>query len=58
MSLDKKKLKKLIGISAVAAGAAFVGLSVIAKKKKADSVYENEPDQKNPFESAEPQLPY
>lgn len=50
MSLDKKKLKKLIGISAVAAGAAFVGLSVIAKKKKADSVYENEPDQKNPFE--------
>lgn len=50
MSLDKKKLKKLIGVSAVAAGAAFVGLSVIAKKKKADSVYENEPDQKNPFE--------
>ena len=50
MSLDKKKLKKLIGVSAVAAGVAFVGLSVIAKKKKADSVYENEPDQKNPFE--------
>ena len=50
MSLDKKKLKKLIGVSAVAVGAAFVGLSVIAKKKKADSVYENEPDQKNPFE--------
>ena len=49
MSLDKKKLKKLIGVSAVAAGAAFVGLSVIAKKKKADSVYVNEPDQNNPF---------
>lgn len=50
MSLDKKKLKKLIGISAAAAGTAFVGLSILAKKKKADSVYENELDQKNPFE--------
>ena len=50
MSLDKKKLKKIIGISAAVAGTAFVGLSILAKKKKADSVYENEPDQKNPFE--------
>ena len=49
MSIDKKKVKKFIGISAVALGSAFVGMSVLAKKKKANSVYDNESEQKNPM---------
>jgi hypothetical protein len=43
------KHNKLIGAAAVL-GAAYVALDVIAKKQKADSTFENEPDQKNPFE--------
>lgn len=49
MSINKKKVKKFIGVSTVALGAAFVGLSIVAKKKKADSIYDNEPEQKNPL---------
>ena len=49
MSINKKKVKNFIGISAVALGAAFVGMSIAAKKKKAGSVYDNEPEQKNPM---------
>ena len=50
MSIDKKKIIKLIGVSAVALGAAFVGMSIVAKKKKPASVYDNEPEQRNPME--------
>lgn len=49
MSIDKKRIKKFIGIAA-ATGVVFVGMSVLAKKKRASSVYENDKDQKNPFE--------
>lgn len=42
--------KKAIGITAATLGAAFIATSVIAKKKKASSVYDDEPDQINPFE--------
>lgn len=49
MSIDKKKVKKFIGVSAVALGAAFVEMSILAKKKKAGFVYDNEPEQKNPL---------
>lgn len=49
MSIDKKKVKKFIGISAVALGTVFVGMRIVAKKKKAESVYDNEPEQKNPL---------
>ena len=49
MSMDNQ-LRKIIGITAAAAGTAFMGLSVIAKLRKADSVYENQPEQKNPLE--------
>lgn len=49
MSIDKK-IKRFIGISAAVLGAAFVGMSILAKKKKASSVYEDDRDQKNPFE--------
>lgn len=50
MSIDKKKVKKIVGITAAAAGVTFIGLSAIAKKKKPDSVYESDPQQKNPLE--------
>jgi len=50
MSIDKKKVKKIVGITAAAAGVTFIGLSAIANKKKPDSVYESDPQQKNPLE--------
>lgn len=50
MSSDKKKIKRFIGISAAALGAAFVGMSILAKKKKPSSIYEDDKEQKNPFE--------
>ena len=48
--MDKKKAKKIIGVSCVALGTAFIGLNMVAKKKKADSIYENEPEEKNKLE--------
>ena len=39
------KKKKIIAIASVL-GATYIVLDIIAKKKKADSVYENEPSQK------------
>lgn len=50
MSIDKNRIKKFIGISVVAIGAAFVGMSILAKKKNPSSVYEEDKEQKNPFE--------
>lgn len=50
MSINKKKIKRFIGISGVAIGAAFIGMSILAKKKRPSSVYGNEKEQKNPFE--------
>lgn len=49
MSINQKKIKKFIGVLAVALGAVFVGMRIVAKKKKKDSVYDNEPEQKNPM---------
>lgn len=48
--MDKKKAKKIIGVSCVALGTAFIGLNIVAKKKKADSIYDNEPEEKNKLE--------
>lgn len=45
-----KKLCKILKIVAGAAGVAFVGMRLIAKKKKADYTYKNEPTERNPFE--------
>lgn len=42
--------KKVIGVSAAVLGTAFVVASVVSKKKKPDTVYDNEPEQKNPLE--------
>ena len=50
MSVDKNKIKKCIGISAAVIGAAFVGMSIFARKKKPSSIYEGDKEQKNPFE--------
>ncbi len=48
--MSKKNWKKIIGISTAILGTAFVATSIVAKAKKPDSVYENEPEQKNPME--------
>lgn len=50
MSFDKEKMKKIVGVAATGMGIAFAGLNVVAKKKNSDSVYENDPGEKNPFE--------
>lgn len=50
MSVDKNKIKKFIGISMASIGAVFVGMSILAKKKKPSSIYEDDKEQKNPFE--------
>ena len=49
MSIDKKKIGNIIKIAVIGTGTAFIGLNIIAKKKKGDSVFEKEKDQKNPF---------
>lgn len=46
----KGNIKKLIVASGIVLETAFVGLSVIAKKKKKSYVYDIEPDNKNPME--------
>lgn len=50
MSIDKKKLKRFIAITAAATGVVFTGMRVLVKKKKPSSIFEDEPSQKNPFE--------
>lgn len=49
MSIDKKRIGKILKVTAIGTGAIFWGLNMIAKKKKGDSVFEKEKDQKNPF---------
>ena len=48
--MANKKLCKTLKIVAGAAGVAFVGMRLIAKKKKADYTYKNESTERNPFE--------
>jgi hypothetical protein len=50
MSIDKGKIGKLIGITVAVMSAACVSLLLIAKNKKANYVYEDEPEEKNPLE--------
>lgn len=50
MSIDKKKIGNIIKIAVIGTGTAFIGLNIIAKKKKGDSVFEKEMEQKNPLE--------
>lgn len=48
--MNRNKFRKILGISATVIGAGFIISSTIAKKKKPESVYHDDPDQKNPFE--------
>lgn len=48
--MRKINWKKITGILAATMGVTFVVTSVVAKKKKGSSQYENESDQKNPLE--------
>ena len=50
MSINKNKIKKFIGISMAAIGVVFLGMHILAKKKKPSSIYENDKEQKNLFE--------
>jgi lipopolysaccharide/colanic/teichoic acid biosynthesis glycosyltransferase len=50
MPIDKRRVQTLLKVAGIGAGVAFAVLNVIAKTKKKESVYENEPDQKNPME--------
>lgn len=50
MSINKKKLKNYIAITAAATGVTFVGVSILAMKKRHSSTDKNDPLQKNPFE--------
>lgn len=50
MKLDRKKIKKLFAVAGITAGTVFTGMNILAGKKKGNSVYENEPEEKNPLE--------
>ena len=50
MTLDNNKAKKFIRISVGFLGTIFVGLSFVARIKKSPSVYDDSPEEKNPFE--------
>lgn len=48
--MNKDKAKKIIKGTAIALGATYVVLDVIANKQKEDSTYKNDPDQQNPMQ--------
>ena len=50
MFIDEKRIKKFIGIVAAIIGVAFISMSILARRKKPSSIYEDDKDQKNPFE--------
>lgn len=50
MFKNKRKIKIVIVALASFAGTVFIGLHAIARLKKGNSTYEDEPDQKNPME--------
>ena len=50
MSVDKRRLKKIFRIAVGVIGAVGIGMSIVAKKKKSSSIYENDKEQKNPYE--------
>ena len=49
MSIDKKRIGKILKVTAIGTGVTFLGLNMIAKKKKGVCGFEKEKDQKNPF---------
>lgn len=47
---NKEKLKRVISIIGTIVGTLFFTMSIIARKKKGDTVYVDEPEEKNPLE--------
>lgn len=45
-----EKAKKVVKAIVVGVGSVFVGMNILAKIKKKKAVYQNEPEQQNPFE--------
>ena len=45
-----EKAKKVVKAIVIGAGSVFVGMNILAKIKKKKAVYQNEPEQQNPFE--------
>lgn len=50
MSIEKKKNKRFLGSTLAVLGAVFIGMSILAKKKKPFFIYEDDKEQKNSFE--------
>lgn len=48
--MNKKKIEKFLKITGSVLGVSFLALNIIGGKKKKDSVYVNEPKEKNPLE--------
>lgn len=44
------KWRKMLGVTVAITGIVFVGINIAAKTKKKKSVYDDEPEQKNPME--------
>lgn len=49
MSINKNKMKKIIGIVSATVAGIFVTLNITRKEKKGNSVYRNKPERQNPF---------
>ena len=45
-----KVFKTILGVTAAVIGTTFLGLKAVSKAKRSDSIYDNEPEQKNPME--------
>lgn len=58
MSINKKKIGKIIGTAGILAGTTLAGLSILAKCKKGVSQYADEPKQKNPLEGKKVRFVY
>ena len=50
MSIDKNKIKKVAKVTAMVMAVTFAGLSIISRKKKCKTTFQNEPEQRNPLE--------
>lgn len=50
MSIDKNKIRKVAKATAIVMAVTFVGLSIISRKKKCETTFQNEPEQRNPLE--------
>ena len=50
MAKGKEKLKRFIKTTAVLTGGSLLALSLVAKAKKGSSVYDDQPEEKNPME--------